>query len=167
MREAISRRFSHPEDEYPDLILLDGGRAHVSVIRQLLAGLGIPIPVFGMVKDEYHKTRALTDDECEISIAKEQPVFLMIYKIQEEIHRFTVSRMTGAKRKSLKTSSLEAVNGIGPAKAKALLSAFGGLSGVAAADRTSLVAVKGITEKDADAVISYFAESKKKRTKTT
>ena len=167
MREAISRRFSHPEDEYPDLILLDGGKAHVSVIRQLLSGLGIPIPVFGMVKDEYHKTRALTDDECEISIAKEQPVFLMIYKIQEEIHRFTVSRMTGAKRKSLKTSSLEAVNGIGPAKAKALLSAFGGLSGVAAADRASLAAVKGITEKDAEAVITYFAESKKKRTKTT
>lgn len=164
MREAISRRLNHTEDEYPDLILLDGGKSHVSVIKDLLIEREISIPVFGMVKDEFHKTRALTDDEREISIAKEQPVFLMIYKIQEEIHRFTVSRMTGAKRKTLKTSSLEAINGIGPAKAKALLTSLGGLSKVAAADRNVLLAVKGISEQDADAILAYFAQKKTKRT---
>lgn len=164
MREAISRRLNHTEDEYPDLILLDGGKSHVSVIKDLLIEREISIPVFGMVKDEFHKTRALTDDEREISIAKEQPVFLMIYKIQEEIHRFTVSRMTGAKRKTLKTSSLEAINGIGPAKAKALLTSLGGLSKVAAADKNALLAVKGISEQDADAILAYFAQKKTKRT---
>ncbi len=158
MRETIERRLAHTEEEYPDLILLDGGKGHVSVIRELLAEKGISLPVFGMVKDEYHKTRALTDDAHEISIAKEQPVFLLIYKIQEEVHRYTVSRMTGAKRKTLKTSSLQAIKGIGAVKAKALLSAFRGLSGVAAATVPELTAVKGVTEKDAENIRQYFSE---------
>ncbi|MBR5768400.1 MAG: excinuclease ABC subunit UvrC, partial [Clostridia bacterium] len=141
MREAISRRLAHKEDEYPDLILLDGGTGHVSVIRGLLSELGVNIPVFGMVKDEFHKTRELTDDENYISIAHEQPVFLLIYGIQEEVHRYTVSRMSGAKRKTLRRSVLEEVRGIGPAKAKKLLSRFGGLRGVAAAADDELLAV--------------------------
>ncbi len=163
MTEAVRRRLSHPEDEFPDLILLDGGKTHVSVIRSLLAEMKISLPVFGMVKDEYHKTRALTDDENEISIAREQPVFLLIYKIQEEVHRYTVSRMTGAKRKTLKTSSLEAIEGIGPAKAKALLSAFRGRSGVAAASREELLSVKGIGPREADSILSYFSSEKSQK----
>jgi len=160
MREAIDRRLNHTEDPYPDLLLLDGGKAHVSVIRRLLDERGISLPVYGMVKDEYHKTRALIGEEEEISIAKEQPVFLLIYKLQEEVHRYTVSRMTGAKRKSLKTSSLVAIPGIGPTKAKALLAAFGGRTGVMEADFNALTAVKGIGEKDANAILTYFHSSK-------
>ena len=156
MREAVSRRLSHTEDEFPDLILLDGGKGHVSVIKELLLEMGIQIPVFGMVKDEYHKTRAITDEVNEISIAKEQSVFLLIYKIQEEVHRYTVSRMTGAKRKSLRTSSLEEIKGIGPKKAKALLSEFKGLSGIKAADYEELIKAKGITEKDALNIVNHF-----------
>ncbi len=156
MKEAVARRLSHREDELPDLILLDGGKGHVFVIRELLSEMNIYIPVFGMVKDEYHKTRAITDEVNEISIAKEQSVFLFIYKIQEEVHRYTVSRMTGAKRKTLKTSSLEEIKGIGPKKAKSLLSAFKGLAGVKAASYEELTAVKGITEKDAIEIVNYF-----------
>ncbi|MBQ7124901.1 MAG: excinuclease ABC subunit C, partial [Clostridia bacterium] len=156
MKEAVARRLSHREDELPDLILLDGGKGHVSVIRELLSEMNIYIPVFGMVKDEYHKTRAITDEVNEISIAKEQSVFLFIYKIQEEVHRYTVSRMTGAKRKTLKTSSLEEIKGIGPKKAKSLLSAFKGLAGVKAASYEELTAVKGITEKDAIEIVNHF-----------
>ncbi len=160
MREAMERRLNHPEDEYPDLFLLDGGKGHVSVIRQLLDEMGIYIPVFGMVKDEYHKTRALIGEDAEISIAKEQPVFLLVYKLQEEVHRYTVSRMTGAKRKTLRTSSLTEIRGIGPAKAKELLSHFKGLKGIAEANFDELIAVKGISEKDAVAILSYFAAKK-------
>lgn len=156
MKEAISRRLAHKEDDLPDLILLDGGKGHVSVIRNLLDELGLSLPVFGMVKDEYHKTRALTDDKNEISIAREQSVFLLIYKIQEEVHRYTVSRMTGAKRKSLKTSSLEKIKGIGPAKAKKLLMKFNGLAGVRSASESELISVGGISKKDAEAIIEYF-----------
>ena len=165
MREAIERRLNHPEDPLPDLFLLDGGKAHVSVIRTLLAEKGIPIPVFGMVKDEYHKTRALTSENEEISIAREQPVFLLIYKLQEEVHRYTVSRMTGAKRKSLRTSALEAIEGIGPAKAKLLLRHFGGLRAVAAATADELSTVKGISEKDAARILTYFTEHPIQKTK--
>ncbi len=156
MKEAISRRLSHKEDELPDLILLDGGKGHVSVIRKMFDELGIAIPVFGMVKDEYHKTRALTDDKNEISIAREQAVFLLIYKIQEEVHRYTVAKMTGAKRKLLKSSVLENIKGIGPVKAKKLLMNFKGLSGVASATEAELMSVNGITNKDAVSIREYF-----------
>lgn len=160
MKEAIKRRLNHTEDEYPDLILLDGGKTHVSVIRRLLSDMGISIPVFGMVKDEYHKTRALTGENEEISIAREQPVYLLIYKLQEEVHRYTVSRMTGTKRKSLRTSSLVTIPGIGPAKAKTLLAAFGGRKGVSEATYDELTAVKGIGGKDAQAILQYFSKDK-------
>ena len=156
MTEAVRRRFAHTEDEYPDLLLLDGGKAHVSVIKEVLNEIGIDIPVFGMVKDEFHKTRALTTESEEISIAREQPVFLLIYKIQEEVHRYTISRMSNAKRKSLKHSSLEAIAGIGPAKAKELLKAFGGLNGVKKATLDEILKVKGINEKDAHNIILHF-----------
>jgi excinuclease ABC subunit C len=163
MREALSRRFEHLlSDEsgsfskYPDLILLDGGRGHVSVVKELITKMEIDVPVFGMVKDEYHKTRALTTEDEEISIAREQPVFLLIYKIQEEVHRYTISRMSNAKRKSLRRSTLEDISGIGPTKAKALLSRFGGLKGVKEAELNELLKVKGISEKDANNIIQHF-----------
>ena len=85
--------------------MLDGGQTHVGVIRSLLDELGYDIPVFGMVKDSFHKTRALTSDSCDISIAREQAVFNLIYRIQEEVHRYTIGRMSRAKRKSVKRSS--------------------------------------------------------------
>ena len=166
MREAITRRINHKDGESgsfpdkPDLILLDGGRGHVSVIRELFDEMGIDIPVFGMVKDEHHKTRALTTDTDEINIAREQSVFTLIYRIQEEVHRFTVSRMENAKRKTLRHSSLETIKGIGQAKAKALLSHFGGLAGVKTAEREELSAVKGISVSDAEEIYRYFHKNK-------
>ena len=162
MREALFRRLSHLQDEkgsfstVPDLILLDGGRGHVSVIRQLLDEMGLDIPVFGMVKDDYHKTRALCTDTEEISIAREQQVFMLLYRIQEEVHRYTVSRMETAKRKTIKTSSLEKIPGIGAAKAKNLLTALGGLGAIKQADLQQLAEVKGISQRDAQAVYDHF-----------
>ena len=163
MTEAMRRRLNHTEDEYPDLFLLDGGKAHVAVIKRLFDEMGIDIPVFGMVKDEYHKTRALTTDTEEISIAKDQQVFLLIYKLQEEVHRFTVSKMTKSKRKTLKRSSLQDIKGIGPSKAKALLAEFGGLKGVRSVGKDDLTKVKGISDKDADNIIEHFTERKQNR----
>ena len=96
MREAVHRRYQHPEDGMPDLILVDGGEGHVSVVRAQLEADGIDIPVFGMVKDSFHKTRAITDGEREISIARSREVYNLIFRIQEEVHRFTVSRMSGS-----------------------------------------------------------------------
>ncbi len=162
MREAIARRFSHLSDAdgsfavLPDLILLDGGAAHVGVIRGLLAELDINVPVFGMVKDDFHKTRALCTESEEISIAQDRGVFTAIYRIQEEVHRFSVKRMSDAKRTSLRTSSLEKIPGVGRAKAKLLLSHFGGLAAVRAADREALASAPGIGPVLADTIYRHF-----------
>ena len=167
MKEALRRRLDHilnPTgsgfgETPPDLILLDGGKGHVSTIRGLMDELGLDIPVLGMVKDEFHKTRALTDGVSEINIAREQSVFVYIYKIQEEVHRYTVSRMMGAKNKTVKTSSLEAIDGIGAAKAKALLAHFKSLSAVRQASKEDLCAVAGISPAIADKIIAHFSKT--------
>ena len=162
MREAISRRLDHLDDEsgsfaeLPDLILLDGGKGHVSVVRELLRERGIDIAVFGMVKDDYHKTRALCTDTEEISIAKENALFVFIYKIQEEVHRFTVSKMDSAKRKTLTRSSLTKIEGIGDVKAKLLLKHFGGIGAIKTATESDIAAVKGISQRDAARIKEFF-----------
>ncbi|MHB1151551.1 MAG: excinuclease ABC subunit UvrC [Eubacteriales bacterium] len=156
MREAVERRMKHKNETLPDLILLDGGKGHVSTIRKLLGEMAIDIPVFGMVKDEYHKTRALTTDHEDISIAREQAVFTFIYKLQEEVHRYTVLKMTDAKSVSYKRYSLEDIKGIGPAKAKELLTHFKTLTKLKSATKEELLEVRGISEWVADAIISHF-----------
>ena len=164
MRETIRRRLSHLTDEkgsmgeYPDLILLDGGRAHVSTVREVLRGMEIEIPIFGMVKDDFHKTRALCTDVEEISIAREQAVYGLIFRIQEEVHRYTVSRMSKAKSKTIKRSSLQNIKGIGEAKAKALLAHFGGIGAIKGASLEELTAVKGISRADAKNILEYYGE---------
>lgn len=162
MTEAISRRLSRIGEENgsmsicPDLILLDGGKGHVSVIKELLKNEGYEIPVFGMVKDEHHKTRTLTDEENELNIARHPDVFRLIYELQEEVHRYTVGRMTGAKRKTLKTSSLEKIHGIGPAKSKLLLSHFGSLTALKNASEGDIAEINGISKTDAENIYNYF-----------
>ncbi len=163
MREALERRFRHLfEDDsgvfsrYPDLILLDGGKAHVSVIKQLMKELGVDIPVFGMVKDNFHKTRALCTDRDEINIAKNKAIFMLIYRIQEEVHRYSVTKTTNSKRSTLKRSSLEKIKGIGAAKSAILLRELGGLTNIKAADVDKLAAIKGISRTDAENIVAYF-----------
>ena len=162
MREVISRRIEHLSDRegsfanMPDLILLDGGEAHVSVIKALFNELGVQIPVFGMVKDEHHKTRTLVTENEEISIAKEQAVFVFLYKLQEEVHRYTVSKMDNAKRKTLKKSYLENIDGIGKSKARVLLSHFKTLSALREATADEISKVKGISQKNASDIVDFF-----------
>jgi len=163
MRETILRRLSHlndPSDDsfsrLPDLILLDGGETHVAVVREVMREAGYDIPVFGMVKDEHHKTRTLVSETEELSIARDPELFRFIYKLQEEVHRFTVSRMTQAKRKTLKSSTLEKIKGIGPAKAKKLLLNFGTLSKLKEATEDEIREIGKVSAADAKAVFEYF-----------
>ena len=168
MREAISRRMSHLSDDdgsfsaRPDLVLLDGGAGHVATVRTLLSQLSVDIPVYGMVKDEHHKTRALSDGENDISIAREQSVFVFVYGLQEEVHRYSVGRMDAAKRKTLKHSVLEEIKGIGPAKAKKILKAAGSVSALKNAD-VEAMAEMGIAYKDAVMISEYFKSKQEKK----
>ena len=161
MREVISRRISHIGDgtqslgECPDLILLDGGAAHVNTVKPILTENNIDAALFGMVKDDFHKTRALTDGEREISIALETGVYGFIYNLQEEAHRFAVKSSQARKIKTMTRSSLEKIEGIGPAKAKKLLAALS-LSEIRAADLERLKRVSGISESDAKRIYDYY-----------
>ena len=132
----------------------------MSVVKDLFCRLGVDVPVFGMVKDEFHKTRTLTDGENDISIAKEQSVFMLIYKIQEEVHRFTVSTMQKAKSKKLTRSSLENIDGIGKKKAAVLLAHFRTVASLKKAQADEISAVKGISVKDAENIRKYFDSHK-------
>lgn len=162
MKEVLLRRIAHLSDatgsfaQIPDLILLDGGMAHVSVVKEALNLSGINIPVFGMVKDEHHKTRTIVTESDEISIAKEQSVFVFIYKLQEEVHRYTVSKMDNSKRKTLKRFSIENIEGIGPAKAKRIMSHFKTLTSLREASIEKIASVKGISQKEAERVFEYL-----------
>jgi excinuclease ABC subunit C len=156
MKEAVSRRLKNHGETVPDLILLDGGKGHVSTIKALLAEMNLAIPVFGMVKDDFHKTRALTSESEEISIAREQPVFQFIYKIQEETHRYAITQMTNSRSRAVKMSSLEKINGIGGVKAKELLRHFKTVANLKSASLEELTEVKNITQKNAEAIIEYY-----------
>ena len=166
MREALKRRLAHIGDgtlslgTSPDLILLDGGIGHVCAIKDLFSELDVDIPVFGMVKDEYHKTRAITDGREEISIAREMSVYTFVYNLQEEAHRFALKHSSKDKSKKLTTSSLTKIPGIGEKKAKALLDAMP-YAKIKTASADELSRIKGISEKDAKIINDYFNEKVK------
>ena len=111
-----------------------------------------------MVKDDFHKTRALIGEHEgeEIGIAREQAVFQFIYRLQEEVHRFTISGMKRAKSKTLKRSSLTAVRGIGEAKARAVMSHFGTLSRLREAEAEEISAVRGVSRQNAEDIYEFL-----------
>lgn len=161
MKEALTRRLGHIGDgtpslgERPDLILLDGGVGHTLAIKPIIERMGLDIPVFGMVKDDYHKTRAITDGNREISIATEMNVYAFVYNIQEEAHRFAYLNSQNAKLRSMTRSSLEDIPGIGEKKAKLLLGAMP-LSDLKIAELEKIESIKGISKKDAKSIYDYF-----------
>lgn len=168
MREALSRRFAHREDEsfgpLPDLILLDGGKGQVAAVKEALRESALSIPIFGLVKDDFHKTRALCDETNDVSIAREQGVYALLYRLQEEVHRHALRHTMNAKRKSLRHSSLEDIPGIGKERAKRLLTAFGSIGRIKTAEPEELAAVKGMTRESAAAVYHHYhkTETEKK-----
>lgn len=153
MREVLTRRFSHYEQEkesgrgfgrLPDLILLDGGAGHVAAIQPVLRSFGLDIPLFGMVKDDKHRTRAIAADGGEIAIASHRSAFTLVGQIQEEVHRFAITYSRSKHRKSGLELAITGVEGIGPARAKALYGQFKTLKAIKAASVEELAAVKGM-----------------------
>ena len=162
LEECIRRRFSHDPDEagweYPDLILIDGGNNQVKRVASVLNEMGILIPIFGMVKDEHHKTRTLTDGENEISLITRQDAFVFIYKIQEEVHRYSLSLMDAKRRNAVKKSSLTEIKGVGAKRANDLMLHFGTLGNLKNATKEELLSVKGISEEVAEKIVEYFGK---------
>lgn len=162
LEECMRRRFAHDSDEegweHPDLILVDGGANQVNRISAVLSEMGINIPIFGMIKDEHHKTRTLTDGENEISLITRQDAFVFIYKIQEEVHRYSLSLMDAKRRNAVKKSSLTEIKGVGAKRANDLMLHFGTLAALKSATEEELLKVKGINPETARAICDYFGK---------
>ncbi len=151
--EALSRRLAEYEarrgeegfGRLPDLILLDGGKTQLAAVAALLRQRGYALPVFGMVKDSRHHTRAIVGEGGEIEIRANRSVFSFVAAVQEEVHRYAITYHRQRSGKALFSSALQQAPGVGPKRAAALLKAFGSLSAVEAATREALAAVPGMT----------------------
>ena len=165
MRQVVERRFMHylngdaGFDQRPDLILIDGGMQHAQTALAVLENLNLNIPVFGMVKDDRHRTRALiTPQGEEIAIDTQQSVFALIGTIQEETHRFAISYHRTLRSKRLRYSELDAITGIGPKRKQDLLKTFKSISAIKEA---SVDELRRILPADAaNSVYEYFQRRK-------
>ena len=165
MRQVLLRRFTHYKagdtgfSEGPDLLLIDGGVNHAKVAEDVLQELALSFPVFGMVKDDRHRTRALvTAQGREIRIDNNQAVFALIGSIQEETHRFAITYHRQLRSKRLRYSELDGIAGIGPKRKQDLLRQFKSLTAIAQA---TLPELERLLPKDAAlAVYQHFQEKR-------
>ena len=159
MHQVVKRRFAHYKEgdkgfaEAPDLLLIDGGAAHACKAVEALQELGLSFPVFGMVKDDRHRTRALvTLEGKEIRIDNNQAVFSLIGNIQEETHRFAIAYHRQLRSKRLHYSELDSIPGIGPKRKQELLKQFKSLTAIGEA---SLPELERLLPRDAAAAVYY------------
>lgn len=150
---------SNSSDKHlPDLILLDGGKQHVSIVKSTLSKYKLQITVFGMVKDDKHKTKALTDENSQIDINKitQSAVFNLLERIQNEVHRYAVKFMHKTYNKNTYRSELENIKGIGPQKAQALLIHFKSVDALRQASIEDIQNISGISKELAREIYSYL-----------
>ena len=167
MRQIIMRRFAHYKagdkgfEQTPDLLLIDGGVTHAKIAVEALEELELSFPVFGMVKDDRHRTRALvTPEGREIAIDSNPSVFSLIGTIQEETHRFAITYHRTLRSKRLRYSQLDEIPGIGPKRKQELLRQFKSLTAIGQA---TLPELERILPKDAAAAVyHYFREKDEK-----
>ena len=154
MREVLSRRLNeyelHTGEESgfgrrPDLILLDGGAAQAAAVQPILQGFGWDVPLFGLVKDGRHRTRAVVAEGGELSVSGKRAAFTLLASIQEEVHRYAIAYHRSLRGKKPIRTVLTSIEGVGPAKAAALLKRFGSVKGVCAASEEELCTVAGIS----------------------
>lgn len=168
MCEVISRRINRyfeekdqPESTFgrlPDLILLDGGKGHVSSVEPVIRASGLDIPLFGMVKDNRHKTRAIAGDGGEIAISTFRSAFTLVSKIQEEVHRYSIAYSRSKHQKTGFVMELTTIPGIGQTRAKKLFQHFKTIKAMKSASQEELEAVPGMTKKTAQALYLFLHE---------
>ena len=163
MAEVLDRRFNEYEkgedsgfSVLPDLILLDGAKGQINAVLPILEKHKIDVPIFGMVKDSKHKTRAIATTGGDISIKSNRKAFTLVTNIQDEVHRFAISFHKSLHSKNSLKSELLEIEGIGKKRADILLKAFGSLKKIKTANIEELCAVKGIDKPSAEAVYKYY-----------
>ena len=166
MEEVITRRVKRFLDgdagfsPLPDVLLIDGGANHAAVAKRVLSQHGVTIAVFGMVKDDRHRTRALiTAEGLELGLEANPAAFALIGTIQEETHRFAVEFHRERRSKSVKKSQLDDIPGVGEKRRVALLKEFGSVKAIRAANAETLAKV--VPKKTAELIFEHFHAEKK------
>ncbi len=176
MKEVLTRRFTHGMEElkqlkeeeagkrfgsftrFPDLLMMDGGKGQVNIALEALSELGLAIPVCGMVKDDFHRTRGLYYNNVEIPIDRHSEGFKLITRIQDEAHRFAIEYHRSLRNKSQVRSVLDDIPGIGDTRRKMLMRHFKSLEAVQAASVEELCAVPGMNRAAAESVYRFFRQ---------
>ena len=164
LREVIYRRLKRARkgDEgfstYPDIMFIDGGLGQVHAVKAVVDAFRIAIPVVGLAKDDAHRTRAIVfDDGREINLRDNRLLFSYCGNIQEEVHRFAITYMSGVKGKKMIRSALEDIPGIGPKRRGELLNRFGSIKAIKNATYDELIEVEGMNSKAAESILEFFA----------
>ena len=167
LREVIYRRLKRARsgDEgfstYPDIMFIDGGLGQVHAVKAVIDAFRIAIPVVGLAKDDAHRTRAIVfDDGREIDLRDNRLLFSYCGNIQEEVHRFAVTYMSGVKGKKMIKSVLEDIPGVGPGRRAKLLEVFGTIHAIKSASLEELADKAGIPESVAENIRTFFEERK-------
>jgi excinuclease ABC subunit C len=157
MREVLMRRFTDERfTVMPDILMMDGGKGQVNVALEVLNELKLDIPVCGMVKDDYHRTRGLYYNNNEIAFPANTLAFDMITRLQDEAHRFAIEYHKSLRSKSQIHSILEDIPGIGPARRKELLAYFKDINRIKEAGIDELMAAPSMNKTAATAVYEFF-----------
>ena len=168
MAEVLTRRFCHGLEElengekigsftsFPDLILMDGGKGQVNVALEVLDKLGLDIPVCGMVKDDFHRTRGLYYNNVEIPIDRQSEGFKLITRVQDEAHRFAIEFHRKLRSQGQVHSILDEIKGIGPARRKALMKHYASIDEIKNASVEELKNLPSMNENSAKEVYSFF-----------
>lgn len=163
MCEAVERRFKRyleGEDEgfstLPDLILLDGGKGHVATVTPVVRALGINVPIYGLVKDSKHRTRAATASDHEISLTSYRRAFALVTAIQDEVHRYAITFTKARHKKNSFALGLTSVKGIGEKKAQKLMTEYKTRAALEAATEYELAKTAGVSAATAAELYKYI-----------
>ena len=163
MEEVLTRRFTHEcKGEFdsfslmPDLILMDGGRGQVNIALKVLEKLGLSIPVWGMVKDDSHRTRGIYFNNREIPVDTSSEGFRLITRIQDEAHRFAIEYHRSLRSREQVHSLLDDIPGIGESRRKALMRRFKSLENIRNASEEELAQTESMNRRSARQVYEFF-----------
>ncbi len=160
MQETLLRRFnrylSGTDDKVfgvlPDLILVDGGSQHVSAAKEVLAELNIAVPIWGMAKDDRHRSHRLVNGITGIELSRDNDILRFIASIQNEAHRYALQYNKNLRKKRIEKSVLDELQGVGPVRKKELIKAFGSVKKLKEASLEDIAKIKGIGKQLAEKI---------------
>ena len=181
MREILERRFTHGLKEikeiqdkeikfssgkfsnFPDLIMMDGGKGQVNIALEVLEKLGIDIPVCGLVKDDHHATRGIIYNNKELIINRNSNLMQLMRRVQDEVHRFAITYHRSLRDKRTLHSILDDIPNVGQKRRMALLMKFGSIENIKKATLEELLETESIDNKSANSIYTYFKKNEQNK----